>query len=371
MNLDHDLTSFVCLAEERTIPELFDEPFNFQESSYDGFYFYSYAHDPLAKPQPYRVINGKPVYHIEGVRQSANYPFRKKRIGYSALAYLLSGLGQPNLIPLMLVVINILAFVLLIHVVRLILNHLNRDRRWVYFALLFAGGYICLARDLADLMALALAGLTVYLIQRRSLVTAALVGTAALFTKENIIFMIYIPVLVLLLDDLRKRQLPRAGILAWILPIVLYGSWNYHLWLESAAVAGYRSPGANFTLPFVGLVEGLQTNWIAASLSGVLVLAIYALSVEALIAVWAKRHQLIAKSEYLIWPGIFICYLGISICFSYKIYEDFWSLGRNLLPLQLAAFITVMTLKGRVSRFNVVLTALAFIVIVGLMMVRV
>ena len=109
--LDRDFTSFVCLPESRIVEEVFNKDFRFQDGGYDGIYFYTYAHDPLAIPEKiYDTKTKDTVYHIQGVIQAKNYPFRKKRIGYSAATWLTSGFGKTDSIPVSLVLVNFLAF---------------------------------------------------------------------------------------------------------------------------------------------------------------------------------------------------------------------------------------------------------------------
>ena len=370
LSLNRDFSSFVCLPESRVIEEVFNRQFEFQKGGYDGFYFYSYAHNPLAIPtRAFDKKNKDTVYHIQGIIQAKNYPFRKKRIGYSTAVWVISGLGNSSLIPISLVLVNLIAFLGLILIAQQFFKLYKLPESWAFYALTFVGAYVCVARDLADLMGMTLAFWAFLLIEKRKIWFSALITFLALMTKENVAFFLAIPMAVHLITDYKKSF--KSAILSsfiWGAPFMLYILWNFYLKNESADLAGYHSPIANFTWPFYGLFTSFNGSFTALLLSSTLTVSIYCLVVEAGVDLF-KKFRTISSQVGLSLAGIFLVYLFISICFSYKIYEDHWSLGRNLLPLQLSAFLWLIWSKRKMSRINLligILTSIIYFVLLAM-----
>lgn len=369
-SLGRDFSSFVMLTENRTIDKVFNRPFAFQNSGYDGISFYSYAQDPMAIPQPITdPKSGKTVYHIEGVVQSSNYTFRKKRIGYPYASWLISGLGQKNAIPLTLVIVNILAFIGLFFFVSQLGPTFNWSSVWALLLLTFVGSYLCVARDLADLMAVTLSIGALYFILKNALLPSILFGVAAILTKESVLFLVAIPYAwhLLISDKKTWRFLVRLALLS--LPFAFYCGWLYYLKIESFAIEGYRSTAVNFTWPFFGMIKGLflSGNTTSSVLASLLTLSIFSLATEALRSLKKANFKRMDRTFML--TAMLLIYLLVSVSFSHKIYEDFWSIGRNLLPLQLIAFLVTLHAKGRISNFNIGLSTLIGLAYISLLVV--
>src|SRR5579871_2926670 len=105
---------------------------------YDGQFFYRYALNPFNFS---KTAYGVTVDHP---------PYRLQRIAYPFFAWLLSFGGVPSTVPVMLVLINILAFLgIAFFTVRFIII-MNGNPVSAYLPLLLAGIYMSLARDLSE-----------------------------------------------------------------------------------------------------------------------------------------------------------------------------------------------------------------------------
>ncbi|MDX1684879.1 MAG: hypothetical protein R3275_06540, partial [Saprospiraceae bacterium] len=342
----------------------FDRSFTFQEGGYDGYAFYSYAQSPFAVPMEYvDPKSGESYYHIDGVVQAKNYPFRKKRIGYPFVSWLVSGFGYIPLIPISLVIVNVLAFFFLMFLIKEIGKELNWPRKNILFPLLFVGAYICLARDLSDLLAMTFATGSIYYILRSRLWPAVILGVFALFTKESVVLLLAVPFAWYWWTDDKTRGSKVSTTLALAIPFVCYALWNIYLGVESAEIAGYRDPGANFSWPIFGMIQGFTNSesTISLLLAVLLTTGIYALALEAMLIATHKNFHWKWNITSML-AVLFILHFVVSLCFSYKIYEDFWSLGRNLLPLQVSSYLFIMTTTGRISRINTVFSLVVFAV---------
>lgn len=364
---DRDFTSFVCLSESRVIEDIFDRNFRFQKTGYDGIYFYCYAHDPLAMAQwAYDERRNDTVPHIQGVIQARNSSFRKKRVGYSAAAWIFSGFGNPKFIPFSLVLVNVLAFFGLILGMIHLLKLKERPTIWSLYLLVLVGAYACIARDLSDLLALSWALWVLVFLEKRWILLATFTALLTLFTKENLGFFILIPMLVYWIKVAKEGfdSGMRHAVL-FLMPYICFFLWLMYLTEDAPHSRGLTSTLNNFTWPFYGMFSSIKGEPTTIALNGVLTLSIFSMVAEAGLDL-IKKFSLPKTSFDKTLIVTFLTYLLVSVCFSYKIYEDYWSIGRNLLPLQLAAFIWLIWSKRKISLFNVIVsisTALLFTLI--------
>ena len=359
-NLDQDITSFIGLKASRIVPEHFHHDVRLLDKGYDGYHFYTFSLNPLAVPQNYTTADGSNGYHIDGIKQKANYIFRQKRIGYPLLVWMASGLGYAPLVPYMLVMVNVLCFILLLYIVDKVLCIQLAKWPSLLLPLTFLGAYVCVARDLSDLIALSLGLLGVYTYLQKRYIVYAVVGTLAVLTRETAFIFILLPfgldVMRLLV---RKERLTASSWLA-LVPVVAYVLWS--LYLNETRIIDHIPPsiGNNLDWPFLGWIKSLNGFDSGSVLALAAVLPVYALSVEAIRAIRIRplAHR---KGEHLLFIFLMSGLLIMSLCMSEKIYEDFWSVSRNLLPLQVVSYLVIMHENSKVSKLNRIMSVGAFL----------
>ena len=184
-------------------------------SGYDGQFTFYLAEDPfLTRP---------------ATAASLDSSYRYRRIVVPVLAWLLS-LGQRNLVPYALVLVNLSAFVLLTAVMAAAAGRAGRTP-WAALAVtLYAGGWIPVLWDLTDTMASALIGLGL-------LVDSAGLLLVATLTKETAAAVLLSRAVLAAL----RRDWRRAG--AAGLAMGVFATWALAVWL---ILPGILANPANF-----------------------------------------------------------------------------------------------------------------------------
>jgi hypothetical protein len=214
---------------------------------YDGALFYRLALNPFTRETTAHGIT------------LDNPPYRQQRIGYPLIVWLASLGGRPLLVPWMLVTVNLVA-VTAVAVLGgvLCLQH----GRSVFLGLLFPffpGFLWSLSRDLSEITACCLAlGGIVAIVGRRSL-TAAVLLSLAVLTRET---MLIVPVAlagVWAFDRLRRGRGEFAA-LPFIVPVAVYVTGQLILaavWGEFPLLTG----GPGLTIPFQEFASALAYSW--------------------------------------------------------------------------------------------------------------
>jgi hypothetical protein len=222
--------------------------FVFPSNGYDGQFYYRLALDPAN-------------LHHEAFGITLDSPFRLQRIGYPALAWLVS-LGQRSWVPVALVVVNVLA----LGAIGLAGGLLARDcGRHALCGLLLAGYFgffISVGCDLTEPVAAAclLGGVLAYRRGRRVL-AGLLFGYGAL-TRETVMIVPLAIGLTRLVTAVRRPARPGAGDLAWCLPAVAFGGWQLILRAATGTFILLNGFGSNSSagLPFGGFISAVRLN---------------------------------------------------------------------------------------------------------------
>jgi hypothetical protein len=219
-------------------------------AGYDGQFYYRLALDPAN-------------WHATAFGITMDQSYRYTRIGYPALAWIFS-LGQHQLVPVVLVVLNLFAVAAMAMLGGAFARQSGRHALWGLAFAAYFGLVISVGRDTAEPLAEAcmLGGLLAY---RRGtgalyLLAAALFTYGAL-TRETILFAPAAIAVTRIVTIARRRASPGLADLTWIVPAAGYGL------LELAAHVVLRGEfpllangSRNLATPFTALVDALKYN---------------------------------------------------------------------------------------------------------------
>lgn len=290
-HLGHRMTDFAFIGQQfvdrsSTSPAIEADRAHIQsEWGYDGQFFLYIAQDP----------SGAPPYIDDA-------SYRYGRIVYPMLARGLA-LGRQDVIPFMLVGINVLAVAVGALALGVVLRRHGASPWYAMFFALYPGIFVAVLRDLSEALAYALAACAVLLFDRGG--RAALVGSCALFavaalTRETtVVFALACALLLLLRDRSVRRGLPFA--VGAILPYVLYRSVFLDRWLGHAGVPAALRPSL---IPFGGIAH-----------------------------YWPWTGDVLDQAYALVFPGAFCLALAIWALLRRRDDLGLWALAGNALAL--------------------------------------
>jgi hypothetical protein len=213
---------------------------------YDGQFFYRLALNPLN-------------LHHTAYGITMDRPYRYMRIGYPALTWLVS-LGQHNLVPVMLVVVNIAA----IGALGFLGGMFAVDGGRHALAGLLMPGYFglltSLSRDTAEPLAAVclLAGLLA-IRSRRPVLAAALLAYGAL-TRETVMVAVAAIAILRVIGMLRGRARPGREDLAWVVPTVIFAAWQVVVKAAIGSIPLLADGGRNAGAPFIAPFKAFRHN---------------------------------------------------------------------------------------------------------------
>lgn len=215
------------------------------ELGFDGQQFLSVAFDPF-------LNNPDTLLTLDSPR------LRYRRILYPFLGYIL-GLGNTQIIPYVLVAINIFSILAIVWVIDQSLSLKNRNQSWQSLLVLCVlGVWIVLFLSAADLLNSFLVIAAFYLYTVRNFGFAALALSFAFLTKESSVMM----GIALLIDSAWKRQRrPFFYLLAAYIPASL---WNIYVLIRLKS-QGFLGVNENFVFPGAGFFQKIialsQGGW--------------------------------------------------------------------------------------------------------------
>lgn len=216
------------------------------EIGYDGQQFLSIALDPWLQNQDSLETFDSPKY-------------RYRRILYPLLGYLLS-LGNRNLIPYVLVVINCLCIILLVFFIGLDM-HKHQQPVWQSLLVLVVPGiWIILSFSTADLLSSLLLAIAIYCYRSHKNIYTSISLSLACLTREPML-LVWLGFLLTSIYE-RKRQQMLHLFWAWIPPV----AWNIYVLFRFSdrGTSGIRE---NFGWPLAGIadkISQLVTNGLQA-----------------------------------------------------------------------------------------------------------
>ncbi|KGE85624.1 MAG: hypothetical protein ACE362_05190 [Phaeodactylibacter xiamenensis] len=345
-----DFSAFILLSDNNIEQVAFNEEVKvYPHDGYDGQFFYALALHPFERitatfNPPSENSLDRPF--ASGIRID-NPVLRTKRIGYPLLAWAANGFGQGGYLPFALVLINILGIGLAIGICFLLTMLFKAPSYYCLMPLAFIGTWICLFRDLSDHLGVAFGLLSLYFVVKKRFWAFALMGTAAMLTKETVIFILLGSAFSIGLSALRQKQYERIMLLSF--PFLAYLGWS--------AFLGWHTPSdgtllKHFDWPFAGIARGyikalpLPLFWLGTFVPIALI------SLEGLLELWKNRLHSLFQPVTL----IFLFNLAFVLLLSKAIYEDPFSFARNMLPLQYAAMLLLIQQKQGVSWFTIVVS---------------
>ena len=217
-------------------------------AGYDGQFYYRLALDPA---------NWN--HTAFGITMDQSY--RYTRIGYPILAWIFS-LGQHQLVPVVLVVLNLLGVMAIAMLGGMFARDAGRHALW---GLAFAGYFglvISVGRDTAEPLAEAcmLGGLLAY---RRATTPMYLLATALFawgaITRETILFAPAAIAVTRLIAMARRRATPGLADLTWVVPAVAYGLVEFVVhFVVKGEFPLLANSSRNLTVPFTAMADALR-----------------------------------------------------------------------------------------------------------------
>ena len=213
---------------------------------YDGQFFYRLALNPLN-------------FHHTAYGITMDRPYRYMRIGYPALTWLVS-LGQHNLVPVMLVVVNIAAIGALGYLGGIFAVDGGRHA----LAGLLMPGYFglltSLSRDTAEPLAAVCLVAGLLAVRRRRPVLAGMLLAFGALTRETVMVAVAALAVMRVLGILRGRARPGRQDLAWAIPAAAFAAWQVVVRAATGSVPLLADGGRNAGTPFIAPVQAFRHN---------------------------------------------------------------------------------------------------------------
>ncbi len=223
-------------------------------AGYDGQFYYRLALDPAN-------------WHATAFGITMDQSYRYTRIGYPVVAWTFS-LGQHQLVPVVLVVVNLLAVAAMAMLGGMLARESGRHALWGLAFAAYFGLVISVGRDTAEPLAevCMLGGLLAYRRANRSapsrtpmyLLAAALFAFGAI-TRETILLVPAAIAVTRLIAIARRRENPGLADLTWVAPAAVYGLVEVAVHF---AVKGefplLANSNRNLTTPFTAMVDALK-----------------------------------------------------------------------------------------------------------------
>ena len=307
-------------------------------AGYDGQFYYRLALDPANW-----------AHTAFGITMDQSY--RYTRIGYPILAWIFS-LGQHQLVPVVLVVLNLVA----VAVIAMLGGMFARDSgRHALWGLAFAGYFglvVSVGRDTAEPLAEAcmLGGLLAY---RRGGTRMYLLATALFawgaITRETILLAPAAIAVTRLIAVARRRATPGPADLAWVVPAAAYGLVEAAVQFVVKGEFPLVANGSrNLAVPFTALADALKYDAahintahlspIDIALLEYAALAIFMLAGLAVLGVTtAPAHERLAFVFFVLQLGLL----------SSQIWTSTFGEGRSLIEPYLMALVLLVATPRR------------------------
>lgn len=200
---------------------------------YDGQFYYYITHDPF--------ILGQSFHHID-------FPaYRYQRIIYPLTAWMLS-LGQPQIIPYMMVLVNLLGILVGTYFFLLLLRHFGRSPWYGLFYPAIWGFLLCLLRSLPEPLALSFVVMAIFFfIKGRTIWQVVFLSLAGL-TQETTLLV----TMAFIFCALVKKDIKGSLILAF--PLLVYFGWQLYLY-SRFHIFSFLGGTQNFGFPFLGIIQ--------------------------------------------------------------------------------------------------------------------
>ena len=307
-------------------------------AGYDGQFYYRLALDPAN-------------WHATAFGITMDQSYRYTRIGYPLLAWIFS-LGQHQLVPVVLVALNLLGVAAMALLGGMFARESGRHALWGLAFAAYFGLVISVGRDTAEPLAEAcmLGGLLAY---RRDTTPMYLLATALFtygaITRETILYAPAAIAVTRLIAIARRRATPGLADLTWVVPAVGYGLVEVAV---HVVVKGefplLANSSRNLTVPFTALVDALKYDAahintahlspVDISLLEYATLAIFILAgLAVLFVTTAPAHERLAFVFFVLQLGLL----------SSQIWTSTFGDGRSLIEPYLMALVLLVATPRR------------------------
>ncbi len=307
-------------------------------AGYDGQFYYRLALDPFN-------------WHATAFGITMDQSYRYTRIGYPLLAWIFS-LGQHQLVPVVLVALNLLGVAVMALLGGMFARQAGRHALWGLAFAAYFGLVISVGRDTAEPLAEAcmLGGLLAY---RRATTPMYLLATALFtfgaITRETILFVPAAIAVIRLIAIARRRANPGLADLTWVVPAAVYGLVEVAVhFVVKGEFPLLANSSRNLTVPFTALVDALKYDAahintahlspIDISLLEYATLAIFILAGLAVLFVTpAPAHERLAFVFFVLQLGLL----------SSQIWTSTFGEGRSLIEPYLMALVLLVATPRR------------------------
>ncbi len=241
------ISAFILVGRHFSVPSQLPRGIPVQPTyGYDGQFFYRLALNPLNLSHT--------AYGI-----TVDRPYRFMRIGYPFFTWLVSA-GQHDLVPVMLVAVNVAAIAAIGYLGGMFARQGGRHAAWGLLLPGYYGLITSLSRDTAEPLAAAclLAGLLA-LRARRPVLAALLLGYGVL-TRETVMAAVAAIAIVRVIGIVRRRQRPGRDDLPWVIPAVAFVAWQVVVKAVTGSLPILSDGGRNAGAPFIAPLEALKAN---------------------------------------------------------------------------------------------------------------
>jgi len=219
-------------------------------AGYDGQFYYRLALDPFN-------------WHATAFGITMDQSYRYTRIGYPIVAWIFS-LGQHQLVPVMLVAVNLLAVAAIATLGGMFARESGRHALWGLAFAAYFGLVISVGRDTAEPLAEAcmLGGLLAYRrgTSRMYLLATALFAWGAI-TRETVLLAPAAIAVTRLIAIGRRRATPGLADLTWVVPAAAYGLVEVAVhFVVKGEFPLLANSSRNLTVPFTAMIDALKYN---------------------------------------------------------------------------------------------------------------
>ena len=214
-------------------------------AGYDGQFYYRLALDPFNW--------NKTAFGI-----TMDQSYRYTRIGYPFLAWLVS-FGQHQLVPIVLVAINLLGVAAMAFLGGMFARESGRHALWGLAFAAYFGLVISVGRDTAEPLAEAcmLGGLLAY--RRSKPVLATGLFAVGVSTRETILLAPAAIAVTRLVAMARRQTRPGLADLTWVVPAAVYGVLEIAVhFVVKGEFPLLANSGRNLAVPFTAMIDALK-----------------------------------------------------------------------------------------------------------------
>ncbi len=326
---------------------------------YDGQFFYRYALAPLD------FNNDVYGVHVD------HPPYRIQRIGYPLLAWVFSLGGNPELVPWILILLNVVAFAGIFWFTTRFIELLGGNIRMALLPLSLCGLYMSLSRDLSEVTELFFyLGAVYYLFRNRYLLASIFIIGTILCRETSLIA--WLPLAGFTLLKAVRKQGSWQRLISILIPIVIFIAWRFVIYLKMPSVADAAAGYGAIGIPFKGIVQGFIENFNFSDSKHILQFVFwiaYLFWQCWLVAIVFKNisfKRLLASDQL---NGLKVAYLSwflFAICFALPIYTDDWGFVRIFSLWNMTGFLLLIATRSQTGRlFNT-----ASIILVALTVIR-